>query len=72
MKFYVKSKSSLRLTEEGAQVHDDIAAKRLISGQQIAACLTAEELTTFLKTLDKIESHTRDLKNGPEKWESEE
>ncbi|BFM06828.1 MarR family winged helix-turn-helix transcriptional regulator [Halioxenophilus aromaticivorans] len=70
----LKSKSDRRqalliLTEEGARVHDDISAKRLVSGQQIAACLSEQELATFLKTLDKIEAHTRGLKDRPEEWQ---
>lgn len=71
----LKSKKDRRqalliLTESGAKIHDDIASKRLQSGQEIAACLSQKELGVFLKTLDKIEAHARELQDEEAEWES--
>ncbi len=50
------------LTQEGADFHDQIAPKRIETGELIDSCLTRKQKQTLIHLLDKIDRHLEHLK----------
>ena len=58
------------LTQAGAKFHDQITPKRMETGKLISAGLTAQELKTLGRILDKLDRHLEHLESEvDDEWE---
>ena len=58
------------LTQDGVDIHDQIAPKRIETGELIDSCLTQNEKKTLINLFDKIDRHLEYLKTDlGDEWE---